>query len=486
LFPRIAQFKTAANFRERLAEPSLDLPCDDEPLSAVQGSPLAQAASFGGLRVGNRFCIHPMEGWDGLPDGAPSELTLRRWRHFGTSGAKLIWGGEAAAVEPAGRANPNQLLASPDRVAGLAQLLDALRAAHRQSFEDDGDLVVGLQLTHSGRFSRPHSKKLEPRLAYQHPLLNARFGLPPADPALVCTDDEIERLIDRFVEAAGAASRAGFQFVDIKACHGYLLHEFLSAYDRPGKFGCDFDGRTRLLRTIVGRVLQEIPGLLVGVRLSAFDSPPFVPADPVGRPMPYDHLLPYRCAFGVDPLEPRTPLLDEAIRLVRVLAREGVAAVNVSAGSPYYCPHVQRPATFPPSDGYQPPEDPLVGVARQIEVARAIKQEAPETLIVGTGYSYLQEFAPHVAQGVVRRGWVDCVGLGRMALSYPELPADLLAGRPLVRKRLCRTFSDCTTAPRLGLESGCFPLDPFYKALPQAAELRRAKEAAKNARVDSP
>lgn len=475
MFPRIAQFKTAASFRERAAELGIELPCDDAPLSAEQASPLAQAASFGPLVVGNRLCIHPMEGWDGEPNGAPSELVLRRWRNFGASGAKLIWGGEAAAVVHAGRANPRQLIAAPERTDGLARLLDTLRSAHRERNGDDGNLVVGLQLTHSGRFSRPNSHTLEPRLAYQHPLLNARFGLPADDAALVCTDDEIERLIDAFVAAAVAARSAGFQFVDIKACHGYLLHEFLSAYDRPGKFGCDFDGRTRMLRTIIARVRSEVPGLLVGVRLSVFDSPPFVAGDSVGRPMPYDHLLPYRYAFGVDSLDPLTPLLDESVRLAQTLVREGVVAINVSAGSPYYCPHVQRPAIFPPSDGYQPPEDPLIGVARQIRATREIKLATPGALIVGTGYSYLQEYLPHVAQAVVRQGWVDSVGLGRVTLSYPELPADLLAGRPLARKRICRTFSDCTTAPRKGLVSGCYPLDPFYKGLPEAAELKRVK-----------
>ena len=149
----------------------------------------------------------------------------------------------------------------------------------------------------------------------------------------------------------------------------------------------------------------------------------------------------------------------------------------MTAGSPYYTPHIQRPALFPPSDGYLPPEDPLVGVARQIEVVRQIKERFPEMIVVGSGYSYLQEWLPHVAGAGVAAGGVDVVGIGRMALSYPRLPADLLAGRALQRKRICRTFSDCTTAPRNGLISGCFPLDPFYKARAEAAELRRRKQA---------
>jgi 2,4-dienoyl-CoA reductase-like NADH-dependent reductase (Old Yellow Enzyme family) len=137
--------------------------------------------------------------------------------------------------------------------------------------------------------------------------------------------------------------------------------------------------------------------------------------------------------------------------------------VNLTAGSPYYNPHIQRPALFPPSDGYQPPEDPLIGVARQLRATRILKQQFPELIFVGTAYSYLQEFIPHVAQAAVRDHWVDSVGLGRILLTYPEFLWDVSEGRPVANKRICRTFSDCTTAPRNGLPSGCYPLDNYYK-----------------------
>jgi 2,4-dienoyl-CoA reductase-like NADH-dependent reductase (Old Yellow Enzyme family) len=131
--------------------------------------------------------------------------------------------------------------------------------------------------------------------------------------------------------------------------------------------------------------------------------------------------------------------------------------VNITCCSPYYNPHFQRPAVFPPSDGYQPPEDPLIGVARHIDAVRQIKQACPKSILVGSGYTYLQEYLPHVAQAVVRNGWVDSVGIGRMVLSYWDMPADTLAGKSVQAKRICRTFSDCTTAPRNGMISGCFP-----------------------------
>lgn len=476
-YPKIAQLKTVAGLKARLAELGLHLPVDDTILTAEDGSPLAQPIQIGPLRLGNRWCIHPMEGWDAQPDGSPSELTLRRWQHFGLSGAKLIWGGEAAAVRPDGRANPRQTLATPGNRRGLAALLEACRSTHAAAFGTTDDLAVGLQLTHSGRFCRPNSHRLEPRIAYHHPLLDAKFGIDPADDSVVWTDAELEKLIDDFVVAAQVAHEVGFQFVDVKACHGYLLHEFLSARTRPGPYGGDLAGRTRLLRTIIGRIRQACPNLPVVVRLSAFDTVPYQSGREVGRPMPYQDWLPYQWGFGVRPEDPLQYDLTETIALIKQLAADGVVAVNLSCGSPYYNPHIQRPAIFPPSDGYLPPEDPLVGVARQIHAARACKEAVSGLPMVGTGYTYLQDFLPHVAQAVVRAGWIDLIGLGRMVLSYPELPADCLRRGVLQRKRICRTFSDCTTGPRNGLPSGCYPLDEFYKQRPEAAELKRVKAA---------
>jgi 2,4-dienoyl-CoA reductase-like NADH-dependent reductase (Old Yellow Enzyme family) len=191
--------------------------------------------------------------------------------------------------------------------------------------------------------------------------------------------------------------------------------------------------------------------------------------------MPYQDLLPYRSGFGVDQDDPLQSDLDEPLRLIARLRGLGVAAVNVTCGSPYYNPHIQRPAMFPPSDGYPPPEDPLLAVARQIRATRCCQQAFPDLPMVGSGYSYLQEYLPHVAQATVRQGWTALVGLGRMVLSYPQLPADVLERGQLQRKQICRTFSDCTTAPRNGIVSGCFPLDPYYKQRPEADQLKRIK-----------
>ena len=484
MYQRIGSFHSAEQFRAYVQQLGLTLPVEDRPLSAAEGSPLAQPLPLGTWTVGNRWCIHPMEGWDATKDGRPSANTIRRWQHFGQSGAKLIWGGEAFAVCRRGRANPNQLYYRPENAAALGDLLEALRAAHADAFGRQAleTLVVGLQLTHSGRFCRPDRKdRLEPRIAYHHPVLDAKFGVRPDDDAPILRDEEIRRLVGDYVAAARMAQRCGFQFVDVKACHGYLVHEFLSAFERPGPYGGPFENRTRFLREIVAAIRGECPGLMIGVRISIFDFPPFYP-DPAqtgggkfGLGVPHRYPTPYP-GFGCDRAEPLKIDLSESIALVRMLKEEcGVELLNLSAGSPYYNPHMQRPALFPPSDGYQPPEDPLVGCWRQIDAVRQVKQAVPGVPIVGSALTYLQDYLPHVAQGVVRSGWADMVGLGRMVLSYWDLPADLLAGRPLATKRICRTLSDCTTGPRNGLPSGCYPLDHHYKISPEADELKTIK-----------
>jgi 2,4-dienoyl-CoA reductase-like NADH-dependent reductase (Old Yellow Enzyme family) len=416
-----------------------------------------------------------MEGWDGTEDGRPSDLTRRRWQNFGRSGAKLIWGGEAVAVRHDGRANPNQLLLGDTTLAEIADLREVLLAAHREQFGSTDDLLVGLQLTHSGRFARPGDKRRpEPRILYRHPYLDARFGVHDDRPLL--TDDDIARLTDDFVRTARLARQAGFAFVDVKHCHGYLGHEFLSAVDRPGRYGGSLENRTRFLRDIVAGIRAEVPGLEIGVRVSVFDFLPFQ-AGPDGSGVPVAAPGGYRHAFGGD----GTGLgidLEEPSAFLALLARLGIDLVCSTAGSPYYNPHIQRPAAFPPSDGYLPPEDPLAGVARQIAATAWLKARHPGLTVVGSGYSYLQEWLPNVGQCVVRDGGADFIGVGRMVLSYPELPADVLAGRPLARKRLCRTFSECTTAPRNGMVSGCYPLDPFYRERPEHAQLALLKRGA--------
>jgi 2,4-dienoyl-CoA reductase-like NADH-dependent reductase (Old Yellow Enzyme family) len=482
---RLGSVKSVSQFAEHVRALQLQIPCDPEILGAAQ-SPLFAPLVRGGVRIGNRIAINPMEGWDGTADGAPTENTLRRWRRFGASGAKLIWGGEAVAVCHSGRANPHQLVIAERTRAGLAQLRTALVAEHKLAAGSEKDLLIGLQLTHSGRYSKPNShRKPEPKILYRHPILDRRLGLAPDFPLLA--DSEIESIVEEFCCAGRIASELGFDFVDVKHCHGYLGHEFLGAHTREGKYGGSFENRTRFLREVVQGIRAAAPGLKIGVRVSAFDTVPFYP-DPSksvsgaggtqlgpGIPEPHADLLPYRWGFGVDASDPTQPDLAEPIQFLALLESLNISLVNLTAGSPYYNPHIQRPALYPPSDGYAPPEDPLVGVARQMNATRELKRQFPNLIFVGTAYSYLQDFLPHVAQAALREGGVDCVGLGRMVLTYPEIFLDAAQGRGVQHKRICRTFSDCTTAPRNGLPSGCYPLDSHYKNSSAAVQLATAK-----------
>lgn len=472
---RVPSLKTPENFRRHVASLGCHIPCDDQ-LETGSGAPLGQPAGpvkINGKRIGNRFAVQPMEGWDGTTSGGVTEEVARRWTRFGESGAKLICGGEAMAIRPDGRANPRQLILNDDNKTAIAQLRDRLVAAHRQTQGETDDLVIGFQLTHSGRFCRPHDHRLESRVAFRHPLLDRKFQV--TSDAHVFSDGEIRELIGCYVRAARVAWEAGADFVDIKHCHGYLLHEFLGARQRPGDYGGSFEGRTRILREIVEGIRRSGNPIEIGVRLSAFDTVPFKPPG-----VPEDFSKPYDAAFGVNPENPLEVDLTEPRQFVRLCSELGVKILNLTAGSPYYCPHIQRPAAYPPSDGYQPPRDPLIEVARQLEVTRQLKAAAPPGMIViGSAYSYLQEFLPLVGQAIVRENWADMIGLGRMILSYPGLPMDVLKKSALTPKLICRTFSDCTTAPRNGMVSGCYPLDQYYAERPEAGRVKELKRALK-------
>lgn len=480
-YPKISSFRTAEAFESYLGSIDANLPFDLR-VDSGDASPLAKPLALRAFTVGNRFAINPMEGWDAERDGTPSANTTRRWQRFGASGAKLIWGGEAVAVRADGRANPNQLLISRASQPALARLRDDLVAAHAAACGSTDGLVVGLQLTHSGRFCKPHDhKRFEPRIVYRHPLLDQRFGQPRD--AAILSDAEIGDLVAAFVAAAVMARDCGFDFVDIKHCHGYLGHEFLSAVDRPGPYGGTLENRSRFLREIVAGIQARMQDYPIGVRLSATDMVPFRPDPARSRPdlagpgIPEDltGLLPYRHAFGTDPADGVTMDLAEPMALFSIMRDLGIEMVNLTISSPYYAPHLTRPAMYPPSDGYQAPEEPVIGVARHLQMARQLKERFPQIALVSSGFSYLQEFMPNVMQAALRQGWTDSVGIGRLVLSYPDMPLDVLAGRPMQRKLLCRTFSDCTTAPRNGLVSGCYPLDRHYKHAPEAELLKQIK-----------
>ena len=382
---RYFKYKTAESLLSDAEAMGLDLRLSDDL------SPLAAPITVGGRVVGNRLAIHPMEGCDGEPDGSPGELTLRRFGRFGDGGAKLIWG-EAAAVVPEGRANTRQLVCDAARKDGLAQMLEVCRSSHRASWGDDADLLVGLQLTHSGRYSVPR-----PWIAQHDPVLDPRTVMDKAtgqtanaDTPLF-SDDDLDRLQDRYVEAAEVASQAGFDFIDLKQCHRYLLCELLSAHTRPGKYGGSFENRTRFIREVVGRIKDRLPELMVATRMNVYDGIPWrTGSNQEGEPEAVSY--PLRFSWGTDAQDHSKFDLDEPIRLIGQLRDLGVAMINVTMGNPYASPHIIRPFEYAPPDGYETPEHPLIGVDRHFRATEAIQRAFPDLPILGSGYSWLQAF----------------------------------------------------------------------------------------------
>ncbi len=419
-------------------------------------SPLFRPIKFGPLTAGNALCIQPMEGCDGTADGHPDELTYRRYRRFGAGGAKLIWG-EAAAVIEEGRANPRQLLISDATAPSLERLLRECRQAHREALGGDDDLVVGLQLTHSGRYSYRapllacHDPHLDPRLKETCPLLD---------------DDYLRRLADRYVAAAKIAHRVGFQFVDVKQCHRYLLNELLAARTRPGPFGGSLENRTRLARTVFERIRAEVPGLVLTTRLNVYDGIPFTEGpNPDSPGVPCAWAAPLETCWGTAADDPFKPDLTEPLWWISEMRRLGVALVNVSMGNPYASPHLLRPFEYPPPDGYHTPEHPLVGVDRHFRLAEEVQRAFPDLPVVGSGYSYLQEYLFHAGAANILDGRITFAGVGRAALPMPDFALQLQRNGKLDRRRVCRTFSYCTALMRskhneLGqFATGCPPFD---------------------------
>lgn len=447
---RYFKYKSVEELAAENARLGIDLGFSDDL------GPLFRPVAVGPRTAGNRWCIHPMEGCDGEPNGAPGELTFRRYNRFGAGGAKVIWG-EACAVVEDGRANPRQIVLDDQTKADFARLVAECRKAHREANGDDADLLFGLQLTHSGRYSYRR-----PVIATHDPLLVGRYKV-AADTPLV-TDDELKRLVDHYVAAAKLAVAVGFDFLDVKQCHRYLLNELLGARNRPGPYGGSFENRTRLAREIFQAVRAAVPGAILATRLNVYDGIPFHMApDGDGAPDPWT--VPLANGWGMSETDPFTPDLTEPLRWVAEMRQLGVQLVNVTMGNPYAQPHFGRPFEYPPPDGYESPEHPLVGVDRHFRATEAVQRAHPDLPVVGTGYSYLQEFLPAAGAANVRDARVTLVGVGRASLAQPDWVRQLLDHGKVDRKRVCRTFSYCTALMRakdhpLGqYPTGCPPFD---------------------------
>ncbi|MCX6561576.1 MAG: hypothetical protein NTZ26_13810 [Candidatus Aminicenantes bacterium] len=422
------QFQDAASLRKKAIELGAAIPWSDSLASLFE--PLA----LGEKRLPHRLISHPMEGADAEPDGGPGPLTSRRYERLAVGGFGLLWF-EAAAVTPDGRSNPRQLQLTPATLQGFQRMTEAARRAARRAGRPEPVLI--LQLTHSGRFSKPEGIPA-PIIARHDAGLDELRAIPPEAP--VISDAALDRLRDSFIAAAGLAERAGFDGVDIKACHGYLVGELLAARDRTAsRYGGPLDNRARLLLETAAAAHSLHPGLLLASRLGVFDAVPGGFGVAAGS------------AAGFDPAEP----MEIATRLQAA----GVSLINVTAGVPAWRAHYGRPFDRPAEGGAVPDEHPLEGIARLIELAAVIQRSVPGLAIVGTGYSWLRAFFPFVAAAVVAGGAASAIGLGRLAFAYPDAPGDLLAGRPLDSKRVCTACSSCSTLLRAGRPTGCVVRD---------------------------
>jgi 2,4-dienoyl-CoA reductase (NADPH2) len=430
------RFRTAGDLAAASGRLGLDIPYREDI------SILLEKAAFGGRSAPNRLAVLPMEGADAEPAGSPSEWTLRRYRRFAAGGAGLIWF-EATAVRPDGRSNRAQLLLTEETLGGFARLVEETRAAARKEWGPGHNPLLVLQLTHSGRFSRPDGTP-RPLIVQNNPHLDPLRDIPPDAPLV--SDGGLAAIRDDFVEAADLAAAAGFDAVDIKACHGYLVSETLAAHSREdSRYGGPFENRTRLLVEIVRRIREEAPGLLVTSRLSATDAVPF----------PY--------GFGMDPDAPERIDLAETKALVGILARAGVRFLALSLGIPAWRPYFGRPFDRPVPGGAVPPEHPLEGVSRHLAAATEIQRSSPQTAVVGAGLSWLRTFGPGVAAAMIAAGRGAAFGLGRGALAYPDFAADLICHGRMSPRKVCTTCSLCSLLLRRQERVGCVVRDPEYK-----------------------
>ncbi len=414
-------YRTKDELVRKASELGFTLPFSDDV------SPLLESAKAGEFTIPNRIVVQPMEGYDSDNEGAPSELTERRYLRYSAGGSGTIWF-EAVAVNHEGRSNPRQLWINRKSRDKFAFLNDRIR---KNSGLENRDPFLVVQITHSGRYSKPDGKPA-PRVAAPNPLLDR------ASPEIL-TDDDLRRIQDQYVSAAGLAREAGFNALDIKACHGYLMIELLAAKNRAGSIygGEEPEKRFRFFLETYDRIRYEVPGLMVTSRLGISDM--------------------YRGGFGVDDMD--QPDFTEAMMLVGQLSGRGIELLNVTMGSPYFNPHISRPYDVPLPGMKTPDEHPLQGVMRMINGTSIFQKKFPDLVIVGTAFSYLRQYAPNVGAALVKSRDVSLAGFGRNSFAYPSMPTDLMRTGRADPSKTCICCSGCTRLIRNLHIGGCVVRD---------------------------
>jgi NADPH-dependent glutamate synthase beta subunit-like oxidoreductase/2,4-dienoyl-CoA reductase-like NADH-dependent reductase (Old Yellow Enzyme family) len=410
---------------------------------------LAKPVEFGGLVIPNSLAVHPMEGCDGDAQGRPDKLTVRRYERFAAGGAGLIWA-EAIAILHEARANPRQLWLHEGSKEAFAAMAKRSREKAAEANGAKHRPVIIAQLTHSGRYSKPGSAPrpiIPERDPYRDPMApqpkpdtNRKSKIPDDWP--IVTDEYLDQLQNAYVEAARIAFDVGFDAVDIKACHGYLINELLACHNRPGKYGGSFENRTRFMLDVIDRIRAELGDKArIVTRMGVYDA------------------IPYPYGWGVDKSDYTKPDLTEPKRLIGLLRQRGVQLINITIANPYYNPHVGRPFNEPIVGGYAEPEHPLAGVARLVRITGEIQKQFPDIAFVGTGYSWLRTLFANVGAANKAKGLVTLIGAGRMGFAYPDFARDIVKHGRMYPEKVCVGCSACTQIMRDSGKTGCVVRD---------------------------
>lgn len=429
-------YKSLEEVQQKASELGITLPF------AADTKILAEPLKVRNITFPNRLGIAPMEGADSTPEGAPSDYTVRRYVNEAIGGSSVIWF-EAISIVEEGRSSKTQLLLNRDTLEEFKKMTAAVKEAGMKANGFAPYLIM--QANHSGRYSNPDNTPA-PMIAYRHPILEQYRA---ADDSCIVSDDYLKRLEEKFGEAAVLAKEAGFDAIDIKSCHGYLLAELASAYERPGLYGGSFENRFRLLKNgIRAAKVVEDENFMVTARIGIYD----------GYPYPY--------GFGVSPESGETPDYTEPIRLVRELHDElGMDMVDLTMGNPYATTHVTRPFDF---GKYAPEEHPFVGLHRMIYGIGEVKKAVPEMTIWASAPTYLRAYADLFTAGAVEEGLCDGMLFGRMAFADPDFANEIVRNGRIDPNRVCLTCGKCGDLIRAHKPTGCVIRDsktfmPFYK-----------------------
>lgn len=442
----IKKMNTVEEMVEEMRARNLDFPVSKN--LSVLSRPIVLSNT---RRLPNSLAINPLEGTDANLDGSPSELTFRRYEQFAAGGAGIIWF-EATAFMADGRGGPQRLYINKESERAFRTLTNKV---DKVCLDHNGYKPYKvLQLTHAGRTACDNEGNPKPLTIFKNPHLDPYY--PGVE---VVSDEYIDNMEHELVEAAKLAYQAGFDAVEVKMCHDFLMRELLAAYTREGKYGGSYENRTRFLFRAIEHIKANVGNRMdIVVRLNAYDALPY----PYGWGMIQKDGMMYEDS-------------TEAIRLVRDLVAKGVRIINISCMEPRFSPRSDEgyEANFKSSATVVPYE----GLAVLMETTRRIKRLVPEAVIISSGLSWFEQFSPYVAAGGVEEGWFDIAGFGRQALADPGFFTSLLQGQMPDRSRACCACDSCMRVLLMGWPAGCVVHDPLYTTIfTKALEEKAAKE----------